>query len=164
MGMGWGRGRDGDGDGDGDGREDGGWRWDGVEYGDGDGDDDGGHGHGDSDGHGDGHGNGDDDGDGDMFVQLCDCANGGDEVSINRAEKDNFRTALRLANNNETSFLCTEMGRHIPCGRGSNTCVNQKCVFTLDDGSTTTTPAPSNTAASLAIPTLITMLLLALVH
>ena len=56
---------------------------------------------------------------------LCDCANGGTEVAINRNVSDDFEQIFE-----GRPMMCTLIGRTLPCGIGSgNTCENNLCVF-----------------------------------
>jgi len=63
-----------------------------------------------------------------MFANngCCDCANGGQEVSIRRDLLGAFND-LFLCNN----VICTGKGREPPCGTGENRCEKNQCVFRL---------------------------------
>lgn len=57
---------------------------------------------------------------------LCDCANGGKEISIN----SDFSSALQGIFDAAPPRACTKIGSPIPCGiGGGNVCQNSKCRF-----------------------------------
>lgn len=54
---------------------------------------------------------------------VCDCANGGVEVSINKVFERDFKSQF-------PGTFCTQLAREIPCGMGGgNICQNSQCVF-----------------------------------
>jgi len=54
---------------------------------------------------------------------VCDCANGGEEVSINKLFSDEFKDLF-------PPMFCTQLAPEIPCGTGAgNVCINSQCVF-----------------------------------
>jgi len=55
---------------------------------------------------------------------LCDCANGGDDVSVNINKLEEF-TALF----DQEDVFCTLMHGPLPCGIGASTCQNNICVY-----------------------------------
>jgi hypothetical protein len=55
---------------------------------------------------------------------CCDCANGGTEVAIARAQEAAFRARFDCEN-----LPCTTMGRRPPCGTGKVACESERCVF-----------------------------------
>lgn len=62
---------------------------------------------------------------------CCDCANGGQEVAINRSKINEFRALFDCE-----GVACTEVARIPPCGTGTVSCNQGLCVFVLADGET----------------------------
>src|SRR5262245_7217641 len=58
---------------------------------------------------------------------CCDCANGGEEIAINRDMVGAFRAQFDCAH-----ASCTMVGRSPPCGCGIASCVGGLCEYAVD--------------------------------
>lgn len=55
---------------------------------------------------------------------CCDCANGGQDAAVNKAQYQDFLTRFRCVD-----VMCTQLARTPPCGSGVVSCVNHKCRY-----------------------------------
>ena len=64
-----------------------------------------------------------------IFVNngCCDCANGGEEATINKNYVDEFNGEFDCE-----GIACTEVARLKPCGCGTVSCTNRLCVYSMD--------------------------------
>ena len=60
---------------------------------------------------------------------CCDCANGGQDVAVNKDELDDFQSSFNCA-----AVLCTALGAIPPCGSGTTKCDLGKCTFIPPEG------------------------------
>lgn len=59
---------------------------------------------------------------------CCDCANGGEEIAINKKFEEIFKKRFDCLN-----VSCTERTPIPPCGSGVVSCINHKCKYFSDD-------------------------------
>ncbi|MCC6220765.1 MAG: hypothetical protein IT291_05950 [Deltaproteobacteria bacterium] len=55
---------------------------------------------------------------------CCDCANGGQDVAVNKDRYDDFRARFDCV-----EVMCTELGGVPACGSGVVSCVSHKCRY-----------------------------------
>lgn len=55
---------------------------------------------------------------------CCDCANGGQDAAVSKAQYQDFLSRFRCVD-----VMCTQLARTPPCGSGVVSCVNHKCRY-----------------------------------
>ena len=55
---------------------------------------------------------------------CCNCANGGEDIAVNKARREAFAAHFDCSRTH-----CTEMGAMAPCGSGSVQCVEGLCTY-----------------------------------
>lgn len=55
---------------------------------------------------------------------CCDCANGGQDVAVNKGRMTDFRLRFNCEN-----IVCTQLATEPPCGSGVVTCVSHQCRY-----------------------------------
>jgi hypothetical protein len=56
---------------------------------------------------------------------CCDCANGGQDIAVNKTKLDDFENLF-----NCTAVACTMVGAVPPCGSGTVSCTSGICEYT----------------------------------